>query len=254
MDRVESASRLLTNYAVVTFDKEDTQQHLNIHRSIQEVLKCRLQEAEGKRDEELLLEDALKLISDLSTSFEIEAIVSHAISVFQSAKTYPTLVNKWSTLPAIILLKLLGKNPDEENTPSSQELIERIQQIKFLQEHLVGLEEKDSDTVTILAVLALQYLSKEVDSNFWKYWKFAVPLVVTGGVVGIVGISLIKQYVEKATEKAVTKVITKAAEATEVAVNKAIEETNQKWISYATTAAATVAVAAIGAITGVNLS
>lgn len=253
MAKVAAASRLLVNQGMVTFDKEDTQQHLNIHRSIQEILKSKLLQSAG---EEPLLDQALKLILELGTTVEtIETVVPHAVHVFQSAKKYPSLVNKWSTLPAIILLKLIKEYPHYIISPSSEQLRECIQRNEYLQGQLHNLAEEDSDTVTILAVLALQYLSNEVDSSFWMSWKFGVPLVVTGGVVAIaIGTTVIRQYVEQATERAVTKVINKAAEATEAAVTKAIDETNQKWIGYVASAAATVAVAAIGVVTGVNLA
>lgn len=258
IQRVEFASRLIANYAIVTFDREDSQLHLSIHRSIQEVLKCKLQgEKEGKPDEELVLEEAMKLISDLSTAFEIVAFVSHAALIFKSAKIYPDLVNKWSALPAIILLKLLKKYPDGANSDSysSQQLKEHIQRIEFLQTQLPSLKEENSDIVTTLTELALQYLRKETDDTPQTSWKYAVPLIITGGVVAAaVGGTVLKQYVERATEGAVTKVVEKAAKATEIAVSTAITETHQKWIKGAATVAATAVIGGICAVTGINMS
>lgn len=212
-NRVELSSRLISNYAMVTFDREDSQLHLSIHRSIQEVLKCKLQEQrKGKPSEKLVLDDAMKLISDLSTAFEIEVFVSHAALIFKSATTYRDLVKKWSTLPAIILLKL--KYPDDANIDSysSQQLKERIEE-----EFLPRLREENSDIVTTLTELALQYLTMETDNTSQTSWKYAVLLTITGGVVAtVVGYMVAK----RAREKEVARAVEEGVKATNAAVTK----------------------------------
>lgn len=108
-EKLKSAVRLLVHYSMV--DSQDRQSVLNIHRLVQQVMKLNLHET---KQDKIILREALSLVSDLIEveHTDLDAIVSHAISVFLFALNMfrkdpdESFLEEFSNLPSQIIVNL----------------------------------------------------------------------------------------------------------------------------------------------------